>query len=598
MSVLIQSASHPHNFLDHGRDVSAKALVLSTASAITLPKEPVPLGLGIPLNTPHAISCSIPTWADNYAFMAKDERVTAAMKTGYPRSFIHPSVQKLLDLCEQHLGVDGERCLLFPSLKAAELCRDYVARHSLSAGSPVSARVAHLSFANERGLETVAGCCSQVPFSAARPEIHATIFPLDAFQFARQFMVYAGMGISSRLADCCLALMAKKADNDPGRRVVASQNDPGPGAIAKLAMRARIAELLRHGRPPTPHSVSAEDVFLYPNGMCGIWNVHNVVSMARPTSKSVCFGFSYTDTMRIMREWAPGCHFFGHGSDADLDELEKTLAADCSAAAAPPIFALFTEFPSNPLLRCPDLARLRVLADKYDFLIVIDDTIGNFVDVDVFQYADITATSLSKSFSGSANVLGGSVALNPAGRHYQELKSQFHASFEDIYFDEDAICMELNSRDLPSRLRITDANTEAVCDLLRSRSIAGGASPAFSAIKEVFYPKWTTREKYDSCRSAEGSASGSFGSLCSVIFTSAAAAHAFYDSLLCYKGPSLGTNFTLVCPYTLLGHFNELEWASGYGVEENLVRISVGMEDRDALLKAILSALVIAEQAP
>jgi len=26
----------------------------------------------------------------------------------------------------------------------------------------------------------------------------------------------------------------------------------------------------------------------------------------------------------------------------------------------------------------------------------------------------------------------------------------------------------------------------------------------------------------------------------------------FYDSLDVYKGPSLGTNFTLVCPYTLL----------------------------------------------
>lgn len=156
--------------------------------------------------------------------------------------------------------------------------------------------------------------------------------------------------------------------------------------------------------------------------------------------------------------------------------------------------------------------------------------------------------------------------------------------------------MEKNSRDLPSRLRVTDANAEAVCDLLRSSSIAGGASPEASVIREVFYPKWTTRERYDSCRSSEGKASGGFGSLCSVIFTSTAASHAFYDSLLCYKGPSLGTNFTLVCPYTLLGHFNELEWASGYGVEENLVRISVGMEDRDALLQSILSSLTIAEQ--
>ena len=30
-----------------------------------------------------------------------------------------------------------------------------------------------------------------------------------------------------------------------------------------------------------------------------------------------------------------------------------------------------------------------------------------------------------------------------------------------------------------------------------------------------------------------------------------------------FKGPSLGTNFTLACPYTILGHYLELDWAAG-----------------------------------
>jgi cystathionine gamma-synthase len=34
-----------------------------------------------------------------------------------------------------------------------------------------------------------------------------------------------------------------------------------------------------------------------------------------------------------------------------------------------------------------------------------------------------------------------------------------------------------------------------------------------------------------------------------------------------------------VSPYTILAHFTELEWAAEFGVEEGLVRISVGMED-------------------
>lgn len=73
----------------------------------------------------------------------------------------------------------------------------------------------------------------------------------------------------------------------------------------------------------------------------------------------------------------------------------------------PPILALFTEFPSNPLLRSGNLPRLRALADKYDFLIVIDETIGNFINVEVLPYADIVVSSLSKIFSGASNVMGG-----------------------------------------------------------------------------------------------------------------------------------------------------------------------------------------------
>jgi len=94
--------------------------------------------------------------------------------------------------------------------------------------------------------------------------------------------------------------------------------------------------------------------------------------------------------------------------DSDIDELSTILETESKLnPSTPPILALFTEFPSNPLLRSANLPRLRVLADKYDFLIVIDETIGNFVNVEVLPYADILVSSLSKIFSGAANVMGG-----------------------------------------------------------------------------------------------------------------------------------------------------------------------------------------------
>lgn len=66
---------------------------------------------------------------------------------------------------------------------------------------------------------------------------------------------------------------------------------------------------------------------------------------------------------------------------------------------------------------------------------------------------------------------------------------------------------------------------------------------------------------------------------------------AFFDALDVAKGPSLGTNFTLGCPYTLFAHYGERDWAAKYGVVEDLVRISVGLEDPYVLGRNIEAAL-------
>ena len=71
------------------------------------------------------------------------------------------------------------------------------------------------------------------------------------------------------------------------------------------------------------------------------------------------------------------------------------------------VLALFCEFPSNPLLVSPDLRRIRTLADKYDFAVVVDETIGNFINIAILDCADIVVSSLTKIFSGDANVMGG-----------------------------------------------------------------------------------------------------------------------------------------------------------------------------------------------
>ena len=65
----------------------------------------------------------------------------------------------------------------------------------------------------------------------------------------------------------------------------------------------------------------------------------------------------------------------------------------------------------------------------------------------------------------------------------------------------------------------------------------------------------------------------------------------FYNSLKVCKGPSLGTNFTLACPYVLLAHYNELSWASKCGIPTELIRVSVGLEEPKELWERFKKAL-------
>ena len=162
-------------------------------------------------------------------------------------------------------------------------------------------------------------------------------------------------------------------------------------------------------------------------------------------------------------------------------------------------------------------------------------------------------------------------------------------TWKDAYFEEDADVMECNSRTFCDRIAQIDHNAEVICEFLRSCT---------RIISQVYYPKWQTRELYDACRStfADGR-KGGFGGLFSIVFSSPDAAHFFFDALHCAKGPSLGTNFTLACPYALYGHFDELEWAEKHGVPRDIVRVSIGMEKIDFLLDIFAAAVRAAEEA-
>ncbi|OKP02857.1 Cystathionine gamma-synthase [Penicillium subrubescens] len=533
-----------------------------------------------------AVSVSLPTWRSNIGYEEGEEWVIGKMQCGYPRFFVHPSIQKLAQEIVRRVGdPESETATLFATLKTARICESFIVS-KVSAEEAQKVRIVTFVPSSQAGEGA----------TAVTSSLFAVVYNKEYASIAKQVWQHSGNGISSRRGEFCLRALedgflveekkSAASESLSQRPCKGPRRYQGKGSIsgisrgssastptstdspsaangaedgrdyaqfieerfgrnlstalaaqAKVAVRRRIAGVLTadvelpealettsaEGRVS---GISEEDVYLYPSGMSAIFNSHQTLLAARGPLKSICFGFPYTDTLKILQKWGPGCLFYGHGSSEDLDDLESRLKN------GERFLGLFTEAPGNPLLKTPDLVRIRGLADKYGFAVVVDETISNFLNINVLPHADIVVSSLTKIFSGDSNVMGGSGVLNPQAPFYKLLKDTLNREFEDLYWAEDAVFLERNSRDFISRIDKINATSEEITAMLK-------ASPL---VKDVYYPKYSpTRPLYDSLRSPNGG----YGGLFSVTFHSTEGSIAFYDTLEVLKGPSLGTNFTL-----------------------------------------------------
>ena len=196
-------------------------------------------------------------------------------------------------------------------------------------------------------------------------------------------------------------------------------------------------------------------------------------------------------------------------------------------------------------------------------------------------------SSLTKIFSGRGDVLAGSLIINShthidstssspppsdkrAARARQLVDIAGSLDLPALYL-ADAVTLERNSRDFLQRCALVNQTGRALAEWLRDQRGVG----------DLFY---SAGEEYESVMRNKGMAGervSGYGCLMSLVLLPEWDEKTFFDCLAVAKGPSLGTNFTIACPYTLLAHYLELDWANQYGVDRRLIRISVGLENLD-----------------
>ncbi|AYJ80647.1 cystathionine gamma-synthase [Aliarcobacter cryaerophilus ATCC 43158] len=313
-----------------------------------------------------------------------------------------------------------------------------------------------------------------------------------------------------------------------------------------------------------------KNICLSPSGMnamyCVLKGIKNIQAKNGRTIL-VQLGWLYLDTMNIINHYFEESKIFH--DITNLDSFEEFLKENGLKVSA-----IVTEIPTNPLIQTVDLEKLKNLCKKYNIPLVIDSTFATPYNLNLDSYADIYVESLTKFACGNADVLMGAIILNENSK-ISHISQEFFKHCDEPYI-KDIQRLALEIKDYKSRVKKISSNTKKLVEYFQKSSY----------IDKIFYclsPNY--KKNYEKLMIDENS-------LCGIIsLTFKKDFQKVYDSLNFPKGPSLGTEFTLLMPYTYLAHYDLIgskegkEFLEKINLPINLLRISVGVENIEEIKK-------------
>lgn len=283
-------------------------------------------------------------------------------------------------------------------------------------------------------------------------------------------------------------------------------------------------------------------------------------------TKIVQLGWLYVDTMEIIAR-KENSHV--QINIFDLIQLENWLEENHKEVAV-----LVTEVVSNPILQVVNLPELYKLCQRFSVKLIVDNTLATPFCVDVLSFCDLVVESLSKFGCGNADLLFGAIIV----------KDETFVSLlnENVIppFEGEIKRLGFEILEYENRVNKISENTILLHDYFKTKQNV-------LEIKSVLQEK--NFENFSKIRK-----NNVIPGLISVVFDKDLAF--YYDKLQVAKGPSLGTEFTLIMPYVYLAHYEYLKSGNGLntlqelGIDPFLLRISVGTEPIESIINAFEAA--------
>ena len=325
------------------------------------------------------------------------------------------------------------------------------------------------------------------------------------------------------------------------------------GSQTTIALQNFIAEL-----------EGAHRVFLTPTGFAAV--TLSIMSVCRPGDEIIvtdaCYHPTRMITSGLLKEFEVKTQFY---NPDDFESLKEKITEKTKM--------IFVENPGSNTFEFQDLSKIIRLAKKNNIITAIDNTWGTPLFFKPLKLGfDISISSATKYFSGHADVMLGTVAVNK--KIYSKVNFYNYLTGYRVSAD-DAYLVIRGLRTLDVRLERHQKNTKQIINFLRKEK----------KIKEVLYPYKKGTKNYKNWKKYYSGATG----LLSVVIQSKSknSVFKFINSLKLFGiGQSWGGFESLALYQTIKRIYKKY-------IKKNhhIVRLHIGLENPDELIADLKQAL-------
>jgi cystathionine beta-lyase/cystathionine gamma-synthase len=279
----------------------------------------------------------------------------------------------------------------------------------------------------------------------------------------------------------------------------------------------------------------------------------------------------YAGTAALLEEvlprWGIECTF-----------VDQTNSERWAEALRPKTKLIYAETPANPLMRLTDLEAVAALGKSRGITTIVDNTFATPINQQPLRYGiDVVVHSATKYLGGHSDVTAGAIIGSPA---FIEQAWRFHIVMGAALSPFDAWLLLRGLRTLGLRVERHNQNAQMLARFFESHQ----------KIERVNYPGLKSHPQHEL---AQKQMSGFTGMMSVELRGGYETAERFIASLKLgsYAASLGGFETLLVHPAAMWGDTLTDAQRSAMGVGENLVRISVGLEDERDLIDDFSQAL-------